>query len=372
MKTIIFCMLIFLFCNYCNAQLNVENSTPKPKKQLVYDRSKDLYVKSHDFLHRIGEDYEFYGYEFYYTFINKRIFCISDEAFSGYKYVFEMQTTKIDNPIKACLFYKKKQLPHSIDFFATHLYKPCMTLKKPEKPIIDDMRGEDFDLQVFERGDKKKRGYKLRLYNFGNYEIDNEPMHCTGKFYTIRKVLTENELAKLLRGNPEFVVEAETKNSYGKNKYYESNIYDKLFLTESVKNNVFIASEFGDLLEDDRYSFEPFFLLEDEYGEQFVTRLNSFKERGNYSSETYTSYVIEEHLEYLKEKFIGKLYHIRHYPNPDEKGKIEDIVIRDNVLSVKYVNIETKDIGYRAMEWNSTGNLWVVAWADEIAPEESK
>ena len=35
-------------------------------------------------------------------------------------------------------------------------------------------------------------------------------------------------------------------------------------------------------------------------------------------------------------------------------------------------NVETKDIGYRAMNWNSTGNLWVVDLADEIVPKESK
>ena len=70
--------------------------------------------------------------------------------------------------------------------------------------------------------------------------------------------------------------------------------------------------------------------------------------------------------------YQGNGYKIRHNSNSNEIGKIEDIVIRDNVLSVKYVNVETKDIGYRAMNWNSTGNLWVVDLADEIVPKESK
>ena len=69
------------------------------------------------------------------------------------------------------------------------------------------------------------------------------------------------------------------------------------------------------------------------------------------SAFAYATYILENHIEYLKEKFIGKLYSIRHYPNPNEKGLIEDIVLRDNALSVKYVNVETKETGYRSMEW---------------------
>ena len=37
MKTIILGMLFALSCNYCFAQLKIENSTPKPEKKDVYD-----------------------------------------------------------------------------------------------------------------------------------------------------------------------------------------------------------------------------------------------------------------------------------------------------------------------------------------------
>ena len=45
MKTIILGMLFALSCNYCFAQLKIENSTPKPEKKDVYDVSQDLYIR---------------------------------------------------------------------------------------------------------------------------------------------------------------------------------------------------------------------------------------------------------------------------------------------------------------------------------------
>ena len=184
--------------------------------------------------------------------------------------------------------------------------------------------------------------------------------------------MSEDEARNLLEEDPQInlVAKSENTHTFGEREtyYYESLISGKTFLTPSVQNDILIKNniDFGE----SRDCESPVFLLENESGELFLTRLNEDKYKSAFSvrDKSYTTYILENHIEYLKEKFIGKLYHIRRYPDPDIKGKIEDIVIRDNVLSVKYVNVETKEIGYRSMEWNSTGHLWVVAHADEIMP----
>lgn len=219
--------------------------------------------------------------------------------------------------------------------------------------------------------------YNTRTSDYVGSRVVNKSISSAGHSYLIKKILTLDEALKLLEEAPQIklVTKSENTHTFGEREtyYYESLISGKTFLTQSVQNDILIKNniDFGG----SRDCESPIFLLESENGELFLTRLNEYKfKNSEFDTRTmstvsaYTTYILENHIEYLKEKFIGKLYHIRRYPDPDIKGKIEDIVIRDNVLSVKYVNVETKEIGYRSMEWNSTGHLWVVAHADEIMP----
>lgn len=393
MKTTILGILIMLSYNCCFAQLKVENSTPKPKKEDVYDVSQDLYIQES---HRRTK-FDPLDYKCYQKFINQRIFCISNEAFApnGNRYALKRQFVDLSTPIKGYIQYKKKQLPFLINQIATYLYHPKITVREPQSSdlhVLDDMRDHDYvTLACFEKSEKEKtpkqeaNPSKLDIRKWKNkadkaYVMKYEASHqfvqsdisCVGRSFLIKKVLSEDEARNLLEEAPQInlVAKSENTHTFGEREtyYYESLISGKTFLTPSVQNDILIKNniDFGE----SRDCESPVFLLENESGELFLTRLNEDKYKSAFSvrDKSYTTYILENHIEYLKEKFIGKLYHIRRYPDPDIKGKIEDIVIRDNVLSVKYVNVETKEIGYRSMEWNSTGYLWVVAHADEIMP----
>ena len=373
MKTTILGILIMLSYNYCFAQLKVENSTPEPKKEDVYDVSQDLYIRESHRGRYIGAPLDYKSYQ---KFINQRIFCISDEAFTsdGNRYALKRQFIDLSTPIKGCIQYKKKQLPIVINRIATFLYHPQILSEIPD--------GSNANLHCFDMSSEKK--YDLILFSAFNYALDNvqrkvvnAPIPCAGHFYVIKKILTYDEAFKLLEENPQINPIARTENGHvydsSANTYYDSFVSGKKFLTLLIQNDILIKNniDFGGSKDCE----SPIFLLESESGELFLTRLNEdkFKNAG-FSTNTmstvnaYTTYILENRIEYLKEKFIGKLYKIRHNSDSNEIAKIEDIVIRDNVLSVKYVNVETKDIGYRSMEWNSTGHLWVVAHADEIIP----
>lgn len=377
MKAIILSMLMMLSYNYCFAQLKVENSTPKQEKEDVYNVSQDLYIRESHRGRYIGAPLD---YKSYHKFINQRIFCISDEAFvpDGNRYALKRQFVNLPTSIKGCIQYKKKQLPIVINRIATFLYHPQIVSAIPD--------GSNANLHCFDTTNKKN--YDLILFSAFNYAFDNVqrkvaniPISCAGHFYTIKKILTYDEAFKLLEEDPQIKPVARTEDGHtydsSVNTYYDSFVSEKKFLTLLIQNDILIKNniDFGGSKECE----SPIFLLENESGELFLTRLNEDKfKNAEFSTRTmstvhaYTTYILENHIEYLKEKFIGKLYKIRHNSNSNEIGKIEDIVIRDNVLSVKYVNVETKDIGYRAMNWNSTGNLWVVDLADEIVPKESK
>ena len=141
MKTIVLGMLFALSCNYCFAQLKIENSTPKPEKKDVYDVSQDLYIRES---HR-GRFNDSLDYKSYHKFINQRIFCISDEAFAPYgnRYALKRQLVNLPTPIKGCIQYKKKQLDFSINQIATYLYHPIIKSVEPQSSnvkVIDDMR----------------------------------------------------------------------------------------------------------------------------------------------------------------------------------------------------------------------------------------
>ena len=90
MKTTILGILIMLSYNYCFAQLKVENSTPEPKKEDVYDVSQDLYIQESHRGRYIGAPLDYKSYQ---KFINQRIFCISNEAFTsdGNRYALKRQ-----------------------------------------------------------------------------------------------------------------------------------------------------------------------------------------------------------------------------------------------------------------------------------------
>jgi hypothetical protein len=388
MKTTILGILIMLSYNYCFAQLKVENSTPEPKKEDVYDVSQDLYIQES---HRRTK-FDPLDYKSYHKFINQRIFCISNEAFvpDGNRYALKRHFVNLPTPIKGYIQYKKnqlpqykkKQLPFLINQVATYLYRPTMATIEPQSSdvhTLDDMRNDDYTVWTcYDMNSKKKDRYAMVLYGVGkvsDYNLTNKSLSYAGHFYLIKKILTDDEALKLLEEAPQIklIAKSENTHTFGEKEtyYYESLISGKTFLTQSVQNDILIKNniDFGG----SRDCESPIFLLESESGELFLTRLN--EDKLGYDSVNrihYNTYLLEKHIEYLKEKFIGKLYHIRCYPDPDIKGKIEDIVIRDNRLRVKYVNVETKDTGYRSMEWNSTGKLWVVADADEIIPKQSK
>lgn len=400
MKTTILGILIMLSYNYCFAQLKIENSTPEPKKEDVYDVSQDLYIRESHRGRYIGAPLDYKSYQ---KFINQRIFCISDEAFTsdGNRYALKRHFVNLPTPIKGYIQYKKKQLPFLINQIATYLYHPKIAVREPQSSdlhVLDDMRDRDYvTLACFEKSEKEKtpkqeaNPSKLDIRKWKNkadkaYVMKYEASHqfvqsdisCVGHSFLIKKVLSEDEARNLLEEDPQInlVAKSENTHTFGEREtyYYESLISGKTFLTQSVQNDILIKNniDFGG----SRDCESPIFLLESENGELFLTRLNEYKfKNAEFDIRTmstvsaYTTYILENHIEYLKEKFIGKLYHIRCYPDPDIKGKIEDIVIRDNVLSVKYVNVETKEIGYRSMKWNSTGKLWVVADADEIIPK---
>ena len=95
--------------NYCFAQLKVENSTPKPEKEDVYDVSQDLYIRES---HRRTK-FDPLDYKSYHKFINQRIFCISNEAFvpDGNRYALKRHFVNLPTPIKGYIQYKKNQLP---------------------------------------------------------------------------------------------------------------------------------------------------------------------------------------------------------------------------------------------------------------------
>lgn len=384
MKTTILGILIMLSYNYCFAQLKVENSTPKPEKEDVYDVSQDLYIQESHRGRYIGAPLDYKSYQ---KFINQRIFCISNEAFTsdGNRYALKRQLVKLDTPVAGTIQYKKKQLDFSINQIATYLYHPIIQSVKPQSSnvkVLDDMRGDNIKLPCYEKDGKNWKSYTMVLYNtrtsdYVGSRVVNKSISSAGHSYLIKKILTLDEALKLLEEDPQIklVTKSENTHTFGEREtyYYESLISGKTFLTQSVQNDILIKNniDFGG----SRDCESPIFLLESENGELFLTRLNEYKfKNSKFDTRTmstvsaYTTYILENHIEYLKEKFIGKLYHIRRYPDPDIKGKIEDFVIRDNVLSVKYVNVETKEIGYRSMEWNSTGHLWVVAHADEIMP----
>ena len=382
MKTIILGMLFALSCNYCFAQLKIENSTPKPEKKDVYDVSQDLYIRES---HR-GRFNDSLDYKSYYKFINQRIFCISDEAFAPYgnRYALKRQLVNLPTPIKGCIQYKKKQLDFSINQIATYLYHPIIKSVDPQSSnvkVIDDMRGDNANWSCYEKDDKNRKPYTMVLYNAyaPDNVVVNEHVSLVGDSYLIKKILTLDEALKLLEEDPQIKLITKSESTHGLGKretyYYESLVLGKTFLTPSVQNDILIKNdiEFGGSNDCE----SPIFLMESKSGELFLTRLNEDKFISGISMKdgsafAYTTYILENHIEYLKEKFIGKLYSIQHYPNPNEKGLIEDIVLRDNALSVKYVNVETKETGYRSMEWDSTNKRWVVADAGEIMPKQTK
>lgn len=383
MKAIILSMLMMLSYNYCFAQLKVENSTPNQEKEDVYDVSQDLYIRESHRGRYIGAPLD---YKSYHKFINQRIFCISDEAFAlhGNRYALKRQLVNLPTPIKGCIQYKKKQLDFSINQIATYLYHPIIKSVEHQSSnvkVIDDMRGDNANWSCYEKDDKKRKPYTMVLYNAyaPDNVVVNEHVSLVGHSYLIKKILTLDEALKLLEEDSQIKLVTKSESTHGLGKretyYYESLVSGKTFLTPSVQNDILIKNniEFGGSKDCE----SPVFLMESKSGELFLTRLNEDKFISGISMKdgsafAYTTYILENHIEYLKEKFIGKLYSIQHYPNPNEKGLIEDIVIRDNVLSVKYVNVETKDIGYRSMEWDSTNKRWVVAGADEIMSKKSK
>lgn len=360
MRTTFFFIIILISCDYCFAQLKVENSSPKPEKEDIYDASQDIYIRDHD------------GYyitpvtnKSYQKFINQRIVCISDEAFDGYMFTVKQQIIKLPNPIIADIQYKKKNMSISVNRIATYLYRPSIPTPEPRSPnAIDDLRGDDILLHCFEKDDKKKRIYKIRLHNALNIWVTNGSS-CAGQTYLIKNILTYDEALSLLEENS--LLKAKIKDSR-ENSYYESSISGKTFLTQSVQNDILIKDDFL------QQSDFPVFLLEDEEGELILARLNQAKNRFGFAAgeTSYTTYILENHIAYLKEKYIGKLYNINYYSKPNVKGKIEDIVIRDNVLSAKYLDINTDDIGYRAMEWNSTNKQWHIREANEIVPKKNE
>lgn len=386
MKAIILSMLMMLSYNYCFAQLKVENSTPKQEKEDVYDVSQDLYIRESHRGRYIGAPLD---YKSYHKFINQRIFCISDEAFTpdGNRYALKRQLVNLPTPIKGYIQYKKKQLDFSINQIATYLYHPIIQPTKPQSSnvkMLDDMRGDNANFPCYEKDGKNWKPYTMVLHNvyasdYVGKRVANEPVSLAGESYLIKKILTFDEALKLLEEDPQIKLITKSESTHGLGKketcYYESLVSGKTFLTPSVQNDILIKNniEFGGSNDCE----SPIFLMESKSGELFLTRLNEDKFISGISMKdgsafAYTTYILENHIEYLKEKFIGKLYSIQHYPDPNEKGLIENIVIRDNVLSVKYVNVETKNIGYRSMEWNSTGKLWGVANAEEIIPKQSK
>ena len=380
MKTIVFCILIALSYNYCNAQLKVENSIPQIEKKDAYDISNDLYIRDSHRANYVGAPL---NYESYQKFINQRIFCLSDNVFVRV-YALKRQFIKLATPIEGAIQYKKKQLTFSINQIATYLYHPMIRMAEPQSSnvqVIDDMRGDNADLSCYEKDGKNWKLYAMTLYNAFDYAFDNvrrkvvnAPIPCAGHSFLIKKILTEDEALSLLKDDSRLIPKRENEkgHTFDRNPtfYYESTIAGKIFLTESVQNNTLVKDgiNFGE----NGGCESPVFLLETENGELFLTRLNKKKSvsgQWDMGGKSYTTFLLENHIAYLKEKYIGKLYKISHYPDPSEIGKIEDIVARDNILCVKYVNVETQSVGYRTMEWNSTGNLWVISWADEITPE---
>ena len=179
--------------NYCFAQLKVENSTPKPEKEDVYDVSQDLYIRESHRGRYIGAPLDYKSYQ---KFINQRIFCISDEAFTsdGNRYALKRQFIDLSTPIKGCIQYKKKQLPIVINRIATFLYHPQIVSEIPD--------GSNANLHCFDMSSEKK--YDLILFSAFNYALDNvqrkvvnAPIPCAGHFYVIKKILTYDEAFNL-------------------------------------------------------------------------------------------------------------------------------------------------------------------------------
>ena len=206
--------------------------------------------------------------------------------------------------------------------------------------------------------------HTITLYNayYQTSGVKNESSHA-GHSYLIKRVLSTTEASSLFEENPQLFPRG--KDGQG-NIYYETSVSGKTFLTQSLQNDIFIQPLQHDKSDENEVFFEgssyyesPIFLLEDENGELFLTRLNELKCQGGLSEKPYTSYIIENHIAYLKKQYVGKIYKMNCYPDPDEIGRIEDVVIRDNVLNVKYVNIKTQSIGYRTMNWGPT-NKWIV------------
>lgn len=166
MKTIILGILIMLSYNYCFAQLKVENSTPEPEKEDVYDVSQDLYIQES---HRRTK-FAPLDYKCYQKFINQRIFCISNEAFvpDGNRYALKRHFVNLPTPIKGYIQYKKKQLPFLINQVATYLYRPTIATIEPQSSdvhTLDDMRNDDYTVWTcYDMNSKKKDRYAMVLY----------------------------------------------------------------------------------------------------------------------------------------------------------------------------------------------------------------
>lgn len=254
MKTIVLGMLFALSCNYCFAQLKIENSTPKPEKKDVYDVSQDLYIRES---HR-GRFNDSLDYKSYHKFINQRIFCISDEAFAPYgnRYALKRQLVNLPTPIKGCIQYKKKQLDFSINQIATYLYHPIIKSVDPQSSnvkVIDDMRGDNANWSCYEKDDKNRKPYTMVLYNAyaPDNVVVNEHVSLVGDSYLIKKILSLDEALKLLEEDPQIKLITKSESTHGLGKretyYYESLVSGETFLTPSVQNDILIKNniEFG-------------------------------------------------------------------------------------------------------------------------------
>lgn len=370
MRTIACIILVALSYGYCNAQLKVENSTPKQKKEETYHISEDLYIRE---LNPQGITY----YKFYQKFVNQRIFCISDKAFNT-EYSVKQQIIKLPADIKAAIQHNKKQLPFSVNQIATYLYNPEINLSKSEDSeieVLDDMRGNNVTLRAYRNNGKEES--KITIFNASDciHGIRNKASHA-GNSYLIKQVLTPAEASNLLEESSLLSPKGQDKAG---NKLYETTISGKTFLSPSLQDNIVILRPRHESFDNKNLYFgsdshyeTPVFLLEDENGELFFTQLNVRKQFiGDITTEkSYCAYIIENHIAYLKEQYVGKPYRIKHYPGPDEIVKIEDLVIRDNQLYVKYVGIKTQSVGYRAMDWNKnrTTPRWEIYSAEEYEP----
>ncbi len=321
-------ILLFLCLSlvYGKAQmLVVKRERVKPKFEILNTDSIDLTSLKES-------DEKIYGmslYELYRQYIGKRF--IQYNSFR-WAYVPERQFLDLPTPLTIDLFtennYFEKKIKgtFNVSKIGTYVYDPIINIKKRTVVYLNDLRGGSINSFYTLKKDKFKRKYLFELKLPDVYTKDSI------RYLTLKDVIfvkDEEEFFNKLKEPADYEV-LRDDNGY---RLYKSTINGKEYYSKMVKDDVGINNDYEYV----RPRNECVFIMTDDNNQEF------------FCSFDYRTLCSVDHLNYLKRKYISRIYRDSYY---DVVLKVLDIVFMEEEdsgtleLQYKMENVSSGEISY--------------------------